>query len=98
VSTLMTISAGFAWGGVLSLLHFGGLWLSLTLMPRVARPVLWFYGGLLVRYGVTLGGMWLALQFSPLMVMATCVGFYVMRMIMVPRLGGMKRIEHGNHT
>lgn len=83
---LTLISAGFAWGGLLSLLHFGGLWLSLSFMPRVARPTLWFYGGLLVRYGITLGGMWVALKHGPPAVIAACVGFYIMRMILVPRL------------
>ena len=62
MNMLTTISAGFAWGGFLSLLHFGGLWLSLSLMPRMPRPRLWFFGGLLGRYAVTLGGVWLALR------------------------------------
>ncbi len=90
MNTLMTISAGLAWGGLLSLLHFGGLWLSLSFMPRVARPTLWFYGGLLVRYGVTLGGMWMALKVGPGAIMSACAGFYAMRMLMVPRLSGIR--------
>ncbi len=90
MNTLTMSSAGFAWGGLLALMHFGGLWLSLTIMPRVSRPAQWFYGGLLVRYGLTLTGMWLALKVGPPAVMATCAGFYVMRMILVPRLSGMK--------
>lgn len=87
---LTTISAGFAWGGLLSLLHFGGLWLSLIFMPRVARPTLWFYGWLLVRYAITLTGMWLAIDYGPLAVISACAGFYAMRMIAVPKLSGMK--------
>lgn len=90
MNTMTIISAGFAWGGVLALLHFGGLWLSLSFMTRVARPTLWFYGGLLVRYGLTLGGMWLALETSPAAVMAACTGFYLMRMILVPWLSSMR--------
>lgn len=90
MNSLMTISAGLVWGGLLSLIHFGGLWLSLTVMPRVARPMQWFYGGLLVRYGLTLTGMWLALKVGPVAVMAACTGFYLMRMILVPKLSGMK--------
>lgn len=91
MSMLTTISAGLAWGGLLSLLHFGGLWLSLTFLPRAARPHLWFYGGLLLRYTVTLTGMWQALQHGPPAVMATCAGFYAMRMLVVPKLSGMRR-------
>lgn len=87
---LTTISAGLAWGGLLALLHFGGLWLSLALMPRVVRPTLWFYGGLLVRYGVTLVGMWLALKVGHMAVMAACAGFYLIRMVVVPRLAGIQ--------
>lgn len=83
---LTVISAGLAWGGLLSLLHFGGLWFSLVFMPRVARPRLWFYGGLLCRYAITLTGMWLALEQGPPVIMSACAGFYAMRMIVVPRL------------
>ncbi len=86
MNMLTTISAGFAWGGFLSLLHFGGLWLSLSLMPRMPRPRLWFFGGLLGRYAVTLGGVWLALRQGPPAAMAACAGFYAMRMILVQRL------------
>lgn len=88
MDTLTTISAGLAWGALLSLLHFGGLWLSLSFMPKVARPHLWFYGGLLVRYGLTLTGMWLAIEQGPPAAMAACAGFYLMRMVLVPRLVG----------
>ncbi|WP_319543205.1 ATP synthase subunit I [uncultured Pseudodesulfovibrio sp.] len=91
MNTVMIISAGFAWGGLLSLLHFGGLWLCLTLMPKVLRPHLWFYGWLLVRYAVTLTGMWLAIGQGPPVVMAACFGFYVMRMLLVPRFANRGR-------
>ena len=87
---LTMISAGLAWGGLLALLHFGGLWLSLRFMPAVARPTLWFWGGFLVRYGVTLAGMGLTIKIGPPAVMAACAGFYLMRMIAVPRLAGIR--------
>jgi len=90
VNSLTIISTGVVWGGLLAAIHFGGLWLSLTLMPRVARPMQWFYGGLLVRYGLTLTGMWLALKTGAPAVMATCAGFYAMRMILVSKLSGVK--------
>jgi len=90
MDTLITISAGFAWGGLLAFIHFGGLWLSLTTMPRVARPAQWFYGCLLIRYGITLTGMWLALKTGPSAVVSACVGFYVLRMVLIPRLSNMK--------
>lgn len=96
MNTVTTISLGLVWGGLLSMLHFGGLWLSLTLMPKVARPHLWFYGWLLVRYAVTLSGMWLALEHGPPVAMAACTGFYAMRMLLVPRFTKMGRRDEYN--
>lgn len=90
MSMMTTISVALAWGGLLSLLHFGGLRLSLEFLPRVARPHLWFYGGLLLRYTITLSGMWQALQYGPPAIMAACGGFYTMRMILIPRLSGLR--------
>jgi len=90
VGNLTSISCGLIWGGLLALLHFGGLWLSLSFMPRVARPTMWFYGGLLVRYGITLWGMWIALKVGPSVVMAACAGFYLVRMVVVPKFSGIK--------
>jgi F1F0 ATPase subunit 2 len=93
VNTATIISAGLAWGGLLSVLHFGGLWISLVLMPRVARPHLWFYGWLLVRYAVTLTGMRLALEQGPTAAMVACAGFYAMRMLLVPWFARMGRSD-----
>lgn len=86
MDTVTTISAGLAWGGLLSMLHFGGLWICLMLMPKVARPRLWFYGWLLVRYTVTLTGFWLALERGPSAAMGACAGLYAMRMLLVSRI------------
>lgn len=89
MNNLTIISAGLAWGGLLSLFHFGGLWLSLVYLPRTTRPKLWFYGGLLMRYTITLTGMWFAQKHGALTIIATCTGFYVMRMFLIPKLTGI---------
>lgn len=90
MTMLTQISGGLAWGGAIALVHFGGLWFSLTMLPRVARPRMWFYGNYMIRYGLTLGGMWLALKVGPTAVAATCAGFYFTRMIIVPLISGMR--------
>lgn len=85
------ILGGLAAGGALSLLHFGGLWITLRTLPRVARPRLWFMGSALTRYGLTLGGMWLLMQWGVAPLVAACAGFWLARSVFVPRV--VKRFE-----
>lgn len=82
----LIIPAGCAWGALLSIFHFGGLWATLRIMPMAARPRLWFWGSWLVRFGVTLGGMYAAMKTGNLAVVSACAGFYTVRQFLIPRL------------
>ncbi len=87
----LLIPAGFAWGALLALSHFGGLWVTLRIMPYAARPRLWFWGSWLVRFGVTLGGMLIAMKTGNWVIVSTCAGFYTARQLLIPRLIGPER-------
>ena len=87
----MVIGFGVAWGAVLGLLFFGGLWWSLQGISRRRHPR-WFLGlSFLVRALVTLGGIWLALHHSVAAFLGSVVGFALVRPMLTHRLGAPKR-------
>ncbi|GBC61491.1 ATP synthase subunit I [Desulfonema ishimotonii] len=55
----------FLCGALLGTLHFGGLWLTILLMPACARPRLCWYMSFLIRLCMTLAGMWIVLDRRP---------------------------------
>ncbi|UZP68806.1 ATP synthase subunit I [Desulfovibrio mangrovi] len=79
---------GLVVGSALAVCHFGALWVSLRYVPRISRPRLWFWLCFLVRYFVTLGGMSSLIGSGPA-IAAACIGFYGIRMVMLPRLCGI---------
>ena len=85
----LLIPAGFAWGALLALAHFGGLWATLRVMPFAARPRLWFWGSWLVRFGLTLGGMLAAMKTGDMAIISACTGFFATRQFLIPRLIGL---------
>lgn len=83
---IVDIAIGLGMGGVLSFIHFGGLWLVLKQLPTSKRPVLLFYSTTIARYGLTLSGMYLALTMGGTVLLSACTGLYLARMMVVPRL------------
>ena len=55
--TLMLTLAGVA-GLALGTLFFGGLWWTVRRGVASKRPELWFFGSLLLRTGIVLGGFY----------------------------------------
>ena len=53
--TLILALAGLA-GGALGAIFFGGLWWTVRRGTTSTQPALWFFGSLLLRTGVALGG------------------------------------------
>jgi F1F0 ATPase subunit 2 len=91
----MVLAVAAVWGMVLGALYFGGLWLSLRLVPgrrRPRGPVGALYAA---RLAVALAGFWAALTAGPLALGAAMVGFIAMRALMVRRLGGVSGGRHG---
>lgn len=80
-------------GAVLAGIHFGGLWLTVRMLPNCARPRLFFWSGCIGRYAVTLlcfskimahGGAALASAFA---------GFYLTRSFMLSSVSGVGMSE-----
>jgi F1F0 ATPase subunit 2 len=79
---------GFLLAGALTgWLFFGGLWLTVRALPRLAHPHAAYWAGTLVRYGICLALFMAIAGQSPAGLAAACAGFYVSRMVLVPRLG-----------
>ena len=55
LSLVPALAAGLALG----ILHFGGLWLTIQLLPVARQPVLLAIGSLAGRLGITLLGLYL---------------------------------------
>lgn len=49
-------------GGLGGILFFGGLWLTVRKAMSSSMPALWFFGSLVMRTGIVLGGFYLVVQ------------------------------------
>lgn len=83
---IVDIVIGLGMGGVLSVFHFGGLWLLLKRMPYSRNPQLLFWSATVARYSLTLCGMYMALTISGTVMFGACAGLYIARLMIVPRL------------
>jgi|GEM_PF-1759355 F1F0 ATPase subunit 2 len=101
VNSFMIISAAFCVGLFLSVIHFGGLWLTVRTLPRCERPKLFFWSSYLGRYGITLWGFTQVLNFGALPFVSSFLGFYLLRTYLLADHCGvgileffkMKRVE-----
>lgn len=93
ISDLMLTIAAFGIGLLLSSLHFGGLWLTVRILPRCARPRLFFWSSYLGRYGVTLWGFAQVMKFGGLALASAFLGFYLLRTFMLSKVSGVGMFE-----
>lgn len=77
----------FLWGVFLGLFYFGGLWLTLKMMPRKERPKSWLTFSYIVRLAGALTGFWIVVQKDPLAFLFTFVAFFAVRIILTRALG-----------
>jgi F1F0 ATPase subunit 2 len=89
VSSLMITLAAFGIGLLLSGIHFGGLWLTVRLLPSCERPRLFFWSSYLARYAVTLYGVAQVMKHGGLAMTAAFIGFYLLRTFMLSRVSGV---------
>ncbi len=95
IENLTLFGAALAWGLLLGLLYFGGLWLTVRRLPSVKHQALWMMGSFLLRnllvaialYPVVLQG------WQPTMV-CLC-GFVIVRMLLSRRIKVHGRAENG---
>ncbi|NJB68077.1 F1F0 ATPase subunit 2 [Desulfobaculum xiamenense] len=82
-----SLALALGWGGLIGVVYFGGLWLSLRGLAGRARPRAAFAAAYVVRLSLALAGFWSALALGPLALAASMVGFVAVRGVMVRRLG-----------
>ena len=70
-------------GLLLGIIYFGGLWWTVHHAVVSARPASWFFGSLLLRVGLTLGGFYLAAGDDWKRPVACLLGFIAARSIVI---------------
>ncbi len=93
VSSFMVAVASLGIGLLLSAIHFGGLWLTVRLLPSCTRPRLFFWSSYLVRYALTLWGFAQVMSYGGPALLFSLVGFYLMRAYMLSNVSGMGMSE-----
>jgi F1F0 ATPase subunit 2 len=84
----MALAAGVALG----LFYFGGLWLTLRLLPPSRYAGLLVSGSLLVRMGITLPGFYLVMGGRAERLVACLLGFIAARVLLARRFAPGKQI------
>lgn len=71
-------------GGVLGILFFGGLWLTVRKGMTSKTPALWFLGSFVVRMGIVLAGFYLIMKQGDWLIGLLCLlGFIAARVIVL---------------
>lgn len=71
----------------LSMVFFGGLWLTLNKLPDTHSPALLVIGSLIIRLSITLIGFYLVMNGSLMRLLACLAGFILMRQLLIRQLG-----------
>ena len=77
----------FLWGAVLGLFYFGGLWMTLRLLPRAGKPRVWLAFSYILRVAGALAGFWVVVQKDPGAFLFTFLAFFAVRIILTRVLG-----------
>lgn len=93
INRFMIPIAAFGMGLILSAIHFGGLWLTVRLLPRCERPRLFFWSSYLGRYGITLWGFAQIISYGLSPFISAFLGFYLLRTYALANHCGMGMLE-----
>ncbi len=80
------LTVAFLAGGVLGLLYFGGLWLTLRRIHRVRQPGLLLFASLVVRMAALVPAFYFVMAGQWESVVAALAGFLATRHIMIRRI------------
>ena len=83
MSEIVTLLLALLNGAFLGVFFFGGLWWTIRLGVRSATPALWFMGSLLLRTGVTVGGIFLISHKDWRQLIGCLLGFLLARVCVV---------------
>lgn len=77
---------GALWGMSLGIFYFGGLWVTVRLVPRVSKPKKLLVISFILRISVVLTGLGFVLRLHSLHFLATLAAFFLVRSIMLRRV------------
>ncbi len=77
-------------GAVLGFFHFGSLWIVLSRLGRVKRPVVLVFGRFLIMMAVTLFGFYLIMGGRWERLIAALAGFMLIKVILGRRIQGAR--------
>lgn len=77
----------FFWGSLLGIFYFGGLWLTVRMLPGSLRPKLLWFSSFTIRQALTLYGLWIILKENMSAFFITLTAFFIIRFIMVKKIG-----------
>lgn len=85
--TMNSMLVGALSGMALGMLYFGGLWLTVRRIPCATHPGKLLLISFIIRLGLTLTGLWLALQIGVMAFGIALAAFFAVRHFMIRRLG-----------
>jgi len=84
MNELLFMTVAFITGGILGILFFGGLWLTVRKAVASKTPAWWFLGSLILRIGAVLAGFYLIMQRGSWLIGLLCLlGFIIARVIVL---------------
>ena len=74
---------GCIWGMTLGIIYFGGLWVTVRLVPRAVNPKILLLASFILRMALLLAGIWYVLRAGPLAFTATLGAILLVRFVMI---------------
>ncbi len=88
---------GCLWGMTLGIVYFGGLWVTVRLVPRVSNPKTLLLASFIPRMAILLAGIWFVLRAGPLAFAATLGAILLVRFVMIrTACRPQKEVMHAN--
>ena len=82
----------FAFGGVIGLFYFMGLWWTVQSLPQRRRPALWVTASYFIRTAVTVFAFYLVMGSHWQRLLVSLLGFVMVRIVLVRRLRPAKAV------
>jgi F1F0 ATPase subunit 2 len=94
---VLVLILAMAWGSIIGLFYFWGLWRTLHFVQGKTRARLWLVMSFLVRTSAAMAGFWLVIREDVTAFFFTFGGFFIMRLILTRKFGELKQgASHAN--
>jgi len=91
---IMPYTLAFIMGAGLGALYYTGLWWTVRALPAARNPALLSLGSFFLRMTVILSGFYLVLDSSWKRLLFSLLGFFLVRHVLIRRLGPAKRFNN----